>query len=87
MEKKCRNLNSSPQHKNFGPFIQSLANAIISYNSSFPKDLALILAKSGIVDPSQLSDSEKLKNEVEKYSIDGSYKGVDAKYKGNKCKD
>ena len=64
-------------HKNFGSFIASLQNSIISYNSSIPSDIALAMAKWGIV--TNLTNDEIIKNNNEKDTRNNS------NYKGTKC--
>ncbi|PZP51044.1 MAG: hypothetical protein DI598_04120 [Pseudopedobacter saltans] len=72
-------------HSRFGPFIQGMVNAIEAFSPGFPKDIALIMAKMGVVDPSGFSNDEKIMNEVERYSINGAYKGKNVAHKGKKC--
>lgn len=64
-------------HKNFGSFVASLQNSIISYNSNIPSDVALAMAKWGIV--TNLTNDEIMKNNNEKDTRNNS------NYKGTKC--
>ncbi|MFT4203569.1 MAG: hypothetical protein QM610_06595 [Chitinophagaceae bacterium] len=69
--------NMLPGHKRYGQFINSLANAILKYNSNIPQDVAMAMAKVGIVSPSYLTQAEVALNKNEKQAS--------AQSKGTKC--
>ncbi|WP_172916708.1 hypothetical protein [Capnocytophaga canis] len=63
-------------HNRFAPFIEKLAQSIISFNPKIPLKTARAMAKMGIVDEKSMSNEEKLLNQ-------GQRNGTDTK--GTKC--
>ena len=60
-------------HKNYGSFIESLKNSIISFNPVITSSYAEALAKNGIVE--SLTENESKINRNERDTRNNEYKG------------
>lgn len=65
-------------HFKFEPYINKLADAIISFNPKFPRETALVMAKTGIIRPTELYDWEIQLNQNEREG--------NSQSQGQKCK-
>jgi len=61
-------------HQNYGPFIDSMKNAIMSFNPKISNELALALAKYGVV--TDLTQNEYILNQNERDTNSNNYKGT-----------
>lgn len=74
--KKIRKFALLEGHQNFGPYITSLTNAILSFNPKMPFNRARAIAKMGIVKEESMTNQEKLLNGYEKDTSKGNSKGT-----------
>ena len=66
--------NLDTTHKNYGPFIESMKDAVISFNSKISPDLAIALAKYGVV--TDLSQTEIKLNQNERDTTQNKFIGT-----------
>jgi len=74
--KKTRKFDLLDDHERFVSFISQMKSAVLSFNPSLPADVLEALVRMGIVDPSAMTNQQKLLNDYEKDASTGNSKGT-----------
>jgi len=74
--KRVKKFDLLDDHERFGSFINLLEQSIKSFNPNMPSNIVTAIARMGIVDPSAMTNDQKLLNGYERNVNDGNSRGT-----------